>query len=253
MDADQELKSLKRGLKAMMLINRQGSLAISELSRGLDLPRTTAERVLMTLLAEGFVDRDSQTKRFFLTGRVRALSGGYSDESSIAHVAAPLLFETTSAMAGLCAGGFEISLGCDFMIIADEAQVGDVHTDAGVVPACVTQRLVRRVGLQNAKEILWGAKWYKGPEAVAIGLAIKSVPLATLRDEAIDYAKGMTDKPRETIAVLKRLMSDGAQLSTADGATMELAAFGHYNRTQPFGKEGYTAFREKREPRWKAT
>lgn len=151
------------------------------------------------------------------------------------------------------AGGFEISLGCDFMIIADEAQVGDVHTDAGVVPACVTQRLVRRVGLQNAKEILWGAKWYKGPEAVAIGLAIKSVPLATLRDEAIDYAKGMTDKPRETIAVLKRLMSDGAQLSTADGATMELAAFGHYNRTQPFGKEGYTAFREKREPRWKAT
>jgi len=97
-EADQELKSLKRGLKAMMLINRQGSLAISELSRGLALPRTTAERVLMTLLAEGFVDRDPQTKRFFLTDRVRALSGGYSDESWIAHVAAPMLFETTRAI-----------------------------------------------------------------------------------------------------------------------------------------------------------
>ncbi len=94
-DADQELKSLKRGLKAMILINAQGSLAISELSRGLDLPRTTAERVLMTLLAEGFVDRDPQTKRFYLTDRVRALSGGYSDDSWIAHVAAPMLFETT--------------------------------------------------------------------------------------------------------------------------------------------------------------
>lgn len=98
MDADQELKSLKRGLKAMMLINAQGSLAISELSRGLGLPRTTAERVLMTLLAEGFVDRDPQTKRFFLTDRVRALSGGYSDESWIAHVAAPMLFATTRAI-----------------------------------------------------------------------------------------------------------------------------------------------------------
>lgn len=94
-DQDQELKSLKRGLKAMMLINRQGSLAISELSRGLELPRTTAERVLMTLLAEGFVDRDPQTKRFFLTDRVRALSGGYTDDSWIAHVATPMLFETT--------------------------------------------------------------------------------------------------------------------------------------------------------------
>jgi len=94
-DADQELKSLKRGLKAMLLINREGSLAISEMSRSLGLPRTTAERVLMTLLSEGFVDRDPKTKRFFLTDRVRALSGGYSDESWIAHVATPLLFEMT--------------------------------------------------------------------------------------------------------------------------------------------------------------
>ena len=150
------------------------------------------------------------------------------------------------------AGGFEISLGCDFMIVADEAKVGDVHTDAGVVPACVTLRLVRRVGMQKAKEILWAARWYKGQEAVDVGLAIKSVPLASLRDEAIAFAKSMTDKPRETLAVLKRIMRDGAHLSTAEGAAMELAAFAHYNRTQPYGREGYNAFREKRVPSWKA-
>ena len=98
MDSDQELKSLKRGLKAMTLINRAGSITISELSRQLDLPRTTAERVLMTLLAEGFVDRDPETKRYFLTARVRALSHGFSDEGWIAHVATPLLFETTRAI-----------------------------------------------------------------------------------------------------------------------------------------------------------
>lgn len=95
MDSDQELKSLKRGLRAMMLINKQGSITISELSRALELPRTTAERVLMTLLAEGFCDRDPLTKRYFLNIRVRALSHGYTDESWIAHVAAPLLFQTT--------------------------------------------------------------------------------------------------------------------------------------------------------------
>lgn len=150
------------------------------------------------------------------------------------------------------AGGFEISLGCDFMIVADEAKVGDVHTDAGVVPACVTLRLVRRVGLQRAKEILWTAKWYTGQEAVEAGLAIKSVPLATLRDEAIAFARSMTDKPRETIAVLKRVMRDGQGLDTAAGAALELKAFGNYNRTQPYGREGYTAFREKRQPNWKA-
>ena len=98
MDSDQELKSLKRGLKAVTLINLRGSLTISELSKALDVPRTTAERVLGTLLAEGFVDRDPQTKRYFLTARVRALSHGFGDESWIAHVAAPILFETTRAI-----------------------------------------------------------------------------------------------------------------------------------------------------------
>ena len=150
------------------------------------------------------------------------------------------------------AGGFEISLGCDFMIVADEAKVGDVHTDAGVVPAAVTLRLKRRVGDQRAKQILWGAGWYKGQEAVDIGLAIKSVPLASLRDEAIAYARTMTDKPRATLATLKRIMRDGHLLATADGAALELRAFAHYNRTQPYGREGYTAFREKRAPSWKA-
>ena len=150
------------------------------------------------------------------------------------------------------AGGFEISLGCDFMIVADEAKVGDVHTDAGVVPAAVTLRLKRRVGDQRAKEILWGARWYKGQQAVDIGLAIKSVPLASLRDEAIAYAKTMTDKPRATLATLKQIMRDGHGLSVADGAALELKAFANYNRTQPYGREGYTAFREKRAPSWKA-
>ena len=95
MDSDQELKSLKRGLRAMTLINLSGSITISELSRSLELPRMTAERVLMTLLAEGFVERDPQTKRYFLTTRVRGLSNGFSDESWITHIATPLLFATT--------------------------------------------------------------------------------------------------------------------------------------------------------------
>lgn len=150
------------------------------------------------------------------------------------------------------AGGFEISLGCDFMIVADEAKVGDVHTDAGVMPACATLRLRRRVGEMRAKEILWTAKWYQGREAVDIGLAMKSVPLAALMDEAQAFARTMTDKPRATLAGLKQIMREGDGLSVADGAAMELAAFGHYNRSQPYGREGYTAFREKRLPGWKA-
>ena len=149
------------------------------------------------------------------------------------------------------AGGFEMSLGCDFMIVADEAKVGDVHTDAGVLPAAATLRLRRRVGDMRAKEILWTAKWYKGQEAVNIGLAMKSVPLANLVEEARSFAKSMIDKPRPTLAALKTIMREGEGLSIAEGSALELKAFAHYNRTQPYGGEGYRAFREGRPPTWK--
>ena len=83
------------------------------------------------------------------------------------------------------AGGFELILGCDFLIIADEAKIGDAHTDAGVVPACVTLRLRRRIGAQRAKELILTARWLTGQEAVAYDLALKSVPLANLQERSL--------------------------------------------------------------------
>ena len=159
---------------------------------------------------------------------------------------------TIAAINGFArAGGFEMTLGCDFCIIADEARIGDVHTDAGVVPAFVSLRLRRRVGDQRAKDILWTARWYTGAEAVEIGLALKSVPLASLLDESRAYALSIIDKPRAAIAALKRVYIQGADMSVAQGTELELANFADYMSTQPYGREGYRAFREKREPDWR--
>lgn len=94
-DKSQELQSLKRGLRAVALINAQGSITIAELGRRLKLPRTTAERVLMTLMAEGYIDRNCDTKAFFLTAQVHALSDGYAEESQLVAAARPLMQETT--------------------------------------------------------------------------------------------------------------------------------------------------------------
>ena len=149
------------------------------------------------------------------------------------------------------AGGFEMTLGCDFCIIANEAKIGDAHTDSGVVPACVTLRLKRRIGEQRAKELMFSARWYSGAEAVNIGLAIKSVPLAHLLEEARAYAATMTNKPRATIAAVKQIFIDGADLGVAQGTELELLSFVRYMSSQPYGREGYRAFREKRVPSWK--
>lgn len=149
------------------------------------------------------------------------------------------------------AGGFELAMACDFLLIAHDARIGDAHTDAGVVPACVSLRLMRRVGAQRAKELLWTARWLTADEAVDYGLALKSVPADHLMTEAQAFARSMTDKPRSALASLKRIFVAGADLPVAEATQLELTSFVHYMGTEPYGFEGYRAFREKRLPAWR--
>ena len=95
MKADQELRSLKRGLKVLALLNQTETTSIIELARHLDLPRTTAERILLTLVAEGYVQRVPDAKRYRLNGKVCSLSGGFSEDCWIVQAATPLLFKVT--------------------------------------------------------------------------------------------------------------------------------------------------------------
>jgi IclR family mhp operon transcriptional activator len=95
MKADQELRSLKRGLKVLALLNQIETVGVSELARRLELPRTTAERILMTLAAEGYVERMPNDVRYRLSAKVCNLARGFSEDNWIIHVATPLLFDMT--------------------------------------------------------------------------------------------------------------------------------------------------------------
>ncbi|MBO9512995.1 MAG: enoyl-CoA hydratase/isomerase family protein [Variovorax sp.] len=163
-----------------------------------------------------------------------------------------LAVPTIAAVNGITrAGGFELTMGCDFVLIADDARYGDVHTDSGVLPAAASLRLKRRIGEQRAKEMIWTARWYTGPEAVAAGLALRSVPRGELQAEALAFAARMTDKPRAVIAASKRVFQQGVDAGLAEGAEIELRNFVAYMDSEPYGHEGYKAFREGRQPSWK--
>jgi IclR family mhp operon transcriptional activator len=95
MDTEQELRSLKRGLQVLSLLNQIEAVGISELARRLDLPRTTAERILLTLASEGYVERPPNDKRFRLSAKVCSLASGFFVDDWVAHIATPLLFDVT--------------------------------------------------------------------------------------------------------------------------------------------------------------
>ena len=159
---------------------------------------------------------------------------------------------TLAAINGVTrAGGFEFALGCDFVIVADEADFGDAHTDSGVLPAAVTTRLKRKIGDQRAKALIWSARYLRGQEAVDWGLALRSVPRSRLIAEAKAFLLTLIDKPRSVIAASKRVLQATADMPLDEAVAFELATFARYMREEPHGREGYTAFREKRPPNWK--
>jgi IclR family mhp operon transcriptional activator len=95
MASSDNLSSLKRGLRALSLLNLREVLTATELAAELRLPRTTARRVLDTLVEEGYAEKIPREHKYRLTPMVNVLSSGFSDESWIAHVAEPLLTKKT--------------------------------------------------------------------------------------------------------------------------------------------------------------
>jgi IclR family mhp operon transcriptional activator len=95
MSTSANLSSLKRGLRALSLLNLRETLTASDLGAELRLPRTTARRVLDTLVEEGYAEKVPHEHKYRLTPMVNVLSSGFSDESWIAHVAEPMLSKKT--------------------------------------------------------------------------------------------------------------------------------------------------------------
>ncbi|MCA1713560.1 MAG: enoyl-CoA hydratase/isomerase family protein, partial [Actinobacteria bacterium] len=103
------------------------------------------------------------------------------------------------------AGGFELVLACDLVLIVEEARIGDVHTRFGVMPGGgATQRAPRKLGPQRAAELIMTSRWLTGAEAVAYGIALRAVPRARL-DAAVDeFVGALVDTSRSSIGAVKR-------------------------------------------------
>ena len=173
--------------------------------------------------------------------------------NAVLHRIEALPVPTIAAVNGYTrAGGLELCLACDFILIADEAKIGDAHTPSAVMPGGgATQRLPRRVGEQKAKELIFTGRWLSGTEAVAYGLALRTAPLANLPTLVATFVASLIDKPLACISAAKAAINEGRNLDFKAGVEVEIRHFMKYTFDEPYAREGYLAYREGREPSWK--
>jgi enoyl-CoA hydratase/carnithine racemase len=92
---------------------------------------------------------------------------------------------------GFCfTGALELALVFDFIVVAEEAKLGDTHAKWGLRPTWgMSARLADAVGVRKARELSYTARTFTGRQAAEWGLANYAVPLEEL-DAAV---KQITD------------------------------------------------------------
>ncbi len=88
-----EIKSLKKALRAITFMNQHGDVTATQVAEGIAVPRATAYRLLQTLTSEGYVAKLPNSDIYRLTSLVRHLAVGFQDQELLIELARPLLAE----------------------------------------------------------------------------------------------------------------------------------------------------------------
>jgi enoyl-CoA hydratase/3-hydroxyacyl-CoA dehydrogenase len=144
-------------------------------------------------------------------------------------------------------GGCELAMACDFRVAASSAVFGQPEINLGIIPGFGgTQRLPRLVGPSKALEMNLTGDAVLAPEASQWGLADALVPDEELFDTAIAWARKLAGQAPLAVEQIKKVSYKG---DLDDGIEAEKQGFATAFLSED-GKEGISAFLQKRSAKW---
>lgn len=199
-------------------------------------------------------------KMFSAGGDLKAFSAAGDDVSSLAlemttyiHAAvsrfsrmdAPLIVAVNGTAAG---GGLSLAVSGDLVIAAESAKFVMAYTAGGLSPdGSSTYFLPRLIGLRRAQELTFTNRLLSATEALEWGLVTSVVPDDALEQESTALAQKLAQGPTFAHGIVKKLFAES--FTNPLETQMELESRG-LARTigSADGREGITAFLEKRKP-----
>jgi len=180
------------------------------------------------------------------------------------------LFDATKPVVckvhGFCvAGGTDLALCCDLLVIAADAKIG--YPPARVWGSPTTAMWAHRIGPQRAKRLLFTGDSLSGTEALQWGLAIEAPPPDQLDERTEVLLERIARMPLNQLQMMKLLINqtlnaqglrasqvlgtlfDGIARHTAEGyGFQQLAATAGFReavrvRDEPFGDHGRSTFK----------
>jgi enoyl-CoA hydratase len=113
---------------------------------------------------------------------------------------------TTAKVHGAAvAGGSDIALCCDLLVMADDARIGYMPTRVWGCPT--TAMWTYRLGAMRAKQMMFTGDTISGQKAADWGLATMSVPASELEAATMKLAHRIAGVPRSHLAMHKMVVN----------------------------------------------
>jgi enoyl-CoA hydratase/methylglutaconyl-CoA hydratase len=150
------------------------------------------------------------------------------------------------------AGGVGLVGACDLALVSEDSTFAFTEALLGLTPAIISLTTMSRLGERDAARKYLTGETFKGREAARSGLVTRALPDEEL-DAAVDalvaqLARVSPQGLRETKALLNR---DLLARMAADGEDLVRLSARLFASDE--AREGMTAFRERRDPRWVAS
>lgn len=166
--------------------------------------------------------------------------------SAVDNCPAPTIAKVQGAALG---GGAGLIAVCDIVIAAEDVLFGFTEAKLGIVPAVISQFVLRKIGPSHARALFTTAERFDAQRALRIGLVHEVVPAAQL-DASVDgkVKELLTSGP--TAARLAKRIARTVSGLRPDEARSWTAKRIAAQRVSEEGQEGLRAFLDKRRPSW---
>jgi len=137
------------------------------------------------------------------------LAGWLDDLDGIRRARKPIVAAVRGHAVG---GGFELALYCDLIVAADDARFALPETGIGVIAGQGgTQRLAALAGRAIAADLILTGRDLSGREALAHGIAARSVPADAVLDTAVQIAKAIASRSSAAVAFAREVLFEASE------------------------------------------
>ena len=158
---------------------------------------------------------------------------------------------TIAVVHGACfGGGCGIACCVDIALATPDALFGISEVRHGIAPTPISTHMANAIGIRQARRYALTGERFGAEEALRIGLVHEVVPVDRMEARLVEVLDAIILSAPGAIARTKLSML-GANGMLLDNRDAELLAHeGSMQRQPSEGREGTTAFREKRKPSW---